>query len=131
MTAQPLDVLTDAAFASLTTFRRSGEAVSTPVWIVGDGSELYVLTPTDTGKVKRIRRNPTVKLVPCSRLGKVSDGLVPVTATAEIVDDPAAVEKYTRLIRAKYGLEFSVVMFVERIVAREQKPRLILRLTVV
>ncbi len=129
MTLQPLDVLTQADFVALTSFRRTGEGVSTPVWIAGDGSQLLVLTPTDTGKVKRIRNTPAVELLPCSRRGAVADGLVPVAATAEIVDDPTEVRRYREFFRAKYGVEFSVVMFIERILARRQKPRVILRLT--
>ena len=35
--------LADARFVSLTTFRRSGAPVSTPVWVARDGGSLVVL----------------------------------------------------------------------------------------
>lgn len=128
MPVTPLQILSDAAFVSLTTFRRTGERVSTPVWIAADGSDLLVLTPADSGKVKRLRHSPHVELVPCSRRGAVADGLVPVSASAEIVDDPTSVERYRSHFRTKYGIEFRIVMVIERIVARREKPRVILRL---
>ena len=52
--------LADARFGSLTTFRRSGERVSTPVWVGRDGGALVVLTLAASGKVRRLRRDPRV-----------------------------------------------------------------------
>ena len=49
----PLLALADHRFVSLTTFRRSGAPVSTPVWASRDGDLLVVLTPVGSGKVKR------------------------------------------------------------------------------
>jgi len=53
-----LEQLSTEEFLLLTTFRRSGEAVGTPVWVVRDGSHLLVTTGQQTGKVKRIRHTP-------------------------------------------------------------------------
>jgi hypothetical protein len=47
--------LRDEQFISLTTFRRSAEPVSTPVWVAPDGSALVVTTQLGTGKIKRLR----------------------------------------------------------------------------
>ena len=71
------DLLGDERFVSLTTFRRSGERVSTPVWVGRDGDALVVTTPQASGKVKRIRNNPRVELCSCSRMGRVKDGAEP------------------------------------------------------
>ncbi|MFC8181450.1 PPOX class F420-dependent oxidoreductase [Rhodococcus sp. NPDC057297] len=124
MTASFL-ALGDQPFVSLTTFRRSGEPVSTPVWIGRDGDELIVLTPTDSGKVKRIRNSGRVELRPCNRRGKVPDDAVAHAGTARIVADEPA-RRATELIRRKYGVEFRIVMLIERVVARGRKPRVIL-----
>ena len=72
-------------FVSLITFRRTGAPVATPVWIAPDGDALVVTTPVESGKVKRLRRDPRVELRPCSRRGKVADGASMVAAVAEIV----------------------------------------------
>ena len=59
-------------FVSLTTYRRSGDAVSTPVWIGQDGDAFVVTTAEHAGKVKRVRNNPRVQLRACSRTGRVA-----------------------------------------------------------
>ena len=48
------------SFVSLTTFRRNGAPVSTPVWVAADGDDLVVLTPTASGKVRRLRNDARV-----------------------------------------------------------------------
>lgn len=71
---KPIHSLGDEAFVSLTTFRRSDEPVSTAVWIARDGDDLVVITPAESGKVKRIKNSGRVELRPCNRGGKVPDG---------------------------------------------------------
>lgn len=116
-------------FAALTTFKKDGAPVATPVWITPDGGALLVTTPAESYKVKRLRRDPRVLLVPCGRTGKVADGARPVEGTAQIVTDPTETKRMTELVRRKYGLEYRVVMLVERFVARRQKPRVLLRIS--
>ncbi len=120
--------LSGQRFAALTTFKKDGSPVATPVWITQDGAALVVTTPAESYKVKRLRRDPRVLLVPCGRTGRVADGARPVAGTAEIVTDPAETGRMTDLVRRKYGLEFRVVMLVERLVARRPKPRVLLRI---
>ena len=69
-------------FIQLTTFRRTGEGVPTPVWVVPDGDALAVFTPAGTGKLKRIAHTPRVTVAECSRRGRVADDVVPVEAHA-------------------------------------------------
>jgi PPOX class probable F420-dependent enzyme len=59
-------------YISLTTFRKSGETVATPVWFGEDGDKLYIMTRSDMGKTKRIRNNPQVRVAPCTVRGKVT-----------------------------------------------------------
>jgi PPOX class probable F420-dependent enzyme len=117
-------------FVSLTTYRRSGEGVSTPVWVARDGDELVVSTPVATGKVKRLRNDPRVELRPSSRLGRVDPDAPAASGTARIVDDPAGVRRMTAAIRRKYGLEWRVITFVEGLFARKHGARVILRIAV-
>jgi PPOX class probable F420-dependent enzyme len=116
-------------FVSLTTFRRSGQPVATPVWVAVDGDALVVITPQDSGKVKRLRHDPRVELRPCSRSGRVADGAPVVAGRAEVLADAASTVRVTDRIRAKYGLEYRAVMLVERVVARGLKTRVGLRIT--
>ncbi|MGA8442980.1 MAG: PPOX class F420-dependent oxidoreductase [Candidatus Sulfotelmatobacter sp.] len=59
-------------YISLTTFRKNGVAVATPVWFGEEGDKLYVMTRSDMGKTKRIRNNPRVRVAPCTIRGKVT-----------------------------------------------------------
>jgi len=118
-------------FVSLTTFRKTGERVSTPVWIARDGDALLVTTPEGTGKLKRLRNNPTVELQPSSRMGKTKDSDPVVTGIATRAPEGP---RETELFREKYGLQYRIFMFIERRMnsragATGQKPRVILRIT--
>ena len=116
-------------FVSLTTFRRSGEPVSTPMWIASDGVDLLMWTPADSWKVRRLADDPRVRLAPCSRAGKVREAAPPVVGTAVVISDPDAVDRAAQTMRRKYGWEFRIVTALERIVARGRRPRVALQIT--
>jgi len=116
-------------FVSLTTFRRSGEPVSTPVWVARDGDALVVTTPQDSGKVKRLRHDGRVELRPCNRMGRVKDGVPPVAGRADILADAGERDRLSDVVRRKYGLEYRVVMGIERLSRSGRRPRVILRIT--
>jgi PPOX class probable F420-dependent enzyme len=129
MTLSPaLAALSDASFVSLTTFRKTGVGVSTPVWITRDGADLIVTTPRKSGKVKRLRNDPRVTLVPCDRRGRVADGATVLEAEAHIVSDTDTVERLGRVFLRKYRLEYRVFMVIERIVSRGDRTRVMLRI---
>jgi hypothetical protein len=97
--------IADEKYVLLTTFRKRGEAVPSPVWIVGlpDGSVGFT-TEDGSGKVKRIRNNGRVTLQPCSVRGAVKDGSVVVEGTAEVVLGSEADS-----VRAAIGRKYSVM----------------------
>ena len=101
-----------AAFAghkylNLETFKKSGEGVKTPVWFAAEpsarlnsgGAKLYLYTIGVSGKVKRVRNNPRVKIAPCDMRGRVLGEWV--EARAEIVTGEEAA-RGTRLLNKKY-----------------------------
>jgi uncharacterized protein len=120
--------LGDEQFVSLTTFRRSGEPVSSPMWVARDGDALLITTPSGTPKVKRVRRDPRVQLRPSTRFGDVEPGAEVWTGTAEVLDAAPDVRAAHAVLRAKYGLVFRVLTLVERL-ERSHRTRVILRLT--
>lgn len=86
-------------YISLTTFKRDGSAVSTPVWVASDdGERLLVWSATTTWKVRRIRRDPHVLVAACSFRGHERGDRV--EGRARVVDDVALVDD---LLREKYG----------------------------
>jgi uncharacterized protein len=123
------DALGDERFVSLTTFRRSGEPVATPVWVARDGDALVVTTPAASGKVKRLRHTDRVELRPCDRRGRVRKGAEPVAGTATILSDEDTRARLSDAIRRKYRLEYRLVMAVERLSRAGRRPRAILRIT--
>jgi PPOX class probable F420-dependent enzyme len=125
--ADAVSALGDEKFVSLTTFKKDGGAVATPMWIGRDDDHLFFWTPADSWKAKRAKNNPRVTLVPCSRGGKVREGASPVDGVAEVIAEPATVHRLAGVIRRKYGVEFFIVTFIERILARGSKARVILR----
>jgi len=110
--------LADERFVSLTTFRRSGEAVSTPIWIVEEGGTLIGLTPADTGKLKRLRHTARVELRPCDRRGRVEAGTPRWEGVAQVVTTPTDVDRIREVLRAKYGTEYRVFMLIEAVLRR-------------
>lgn len=103
-------------FVALTTFRKSGAAVTTPVWVVQTGDAMLVTTPAGSGKLKRLRHTPRVEVQPCSRRGAVKDGSPVVGGTAVVDVDPHAHARVEHLFAAKYGVQYRIAMLVEKAV---------------
>ncbi|MDO3703971.1 PPOX class F420-dependent oxidoreductase [Micromonospora sp. C28SCA-DRY-2] len=96
-----LDRLAAEKYLLLTTFRKDGRAVATPVWAVRDGDALAVWTAANSGKVKRIRRSGEVTVAPCDVRGRPHGEAVPGHAT---LCDPAGTRRIRGLIKQKYRL---------------------------
>jgi PPOX class probable F420-dependent enzyme len=89
-------------YVSLTTYRKDGTAVATPVWLVGFEDGVAVWTNVATAKVKRLRRNPAVTLTPCTFRGRLTGDPVAGEARLLPAEDNARVQA---LIRRKYRLQ--------------------------
>ena len=63
-------------YVSLATLRRNGQEVRTPVWFAEHAGKLYVMTRNDSGKFKRIRNQPRIRLAACTVRGKVTGGWI-------------------------------------------------------
>ena len=125
--------LADSRFVSLTTFRRSGAPVSTPVWVARDGESLVVLTPVGSGKVRRLRHDPRVEIRPCGRFGAVAGDVESVAAIAEVREADVDVLRARATIRRAYPIESRLVLGIERLIerlrGRPRTPRLALLVT--
>ncbi len=103
-------------YVSLTTFRRNGVGVATPVWIVPlDEARYAFTTDPSSGKVKRVRNNPVVELRPCTMRGKVAPDAPLLTGTAHIVTDPVDYRPVVAALRRKYGLQVTLIEWGGRI----------------
>lgn len=72
----------------LTTYRRDGRPVATPVGYGIDGPTLYVMTDPASGKVKRLRRTPRVQVAASTLRGAVRGP--EVAGTARLLTGPEA-----------------------------------------
>lgn len=108
-----VEVLAAARFVRLTTTKRDGTDVATPVWVVRDGAVLLVWTGPQTGKVKRIRHTPAVSLVACTASGTPLDVEV-TTGTARLLG-PEALPRIRALLARKYRLGYPAVRVFNRL----------------
>jgi uncharacterized protein len=109
-----LGTLAAERYISLTTFKRDGTAVSTPVWVVtDDGRRLLVWSGAHTWKVRRIRREPRVLVAPASFRGRERGPRV--AGRARVVPDPGV----QALLRRKYGWQKRALDLLNRSAAPE------------
>ncbi len=93
--------LAAAKFVLLTTYRKDGSAVDTPVWAAPDGNRLLVWTVADAYKVRRLRRDPRVSLAICDARGNAKSAAVP--GIGEVLDADGSAHARSVIAR-KYGL---------------------------
>jgi PPOX class probable F420-dependent enzyme len=105
-------------YVMVTTFRKNGDAVNTPVWAAGDDGELVVWSDRQAGKVKRIRNSGRVELQACDARGRKTHGEI-VAGEARLLGDEAT-ERTRSVIAKKYGIVGQVTMFFSRLRGRER-----------
>ena len=86
-------------YISLVTFRKNGKGVPTPVWFGEDQQHLYVMTNGKSGKSKRLRNNPEVRISPSTIRGKVTG---PEFSARVRFLRPDEFARARKLINAKY-----------------------------
>jgi uncharacterized protein len=96
--------LGEETYICLTTFKRDGTPVSTPVWVARDDGKLLVHSAAQSWKVKRIRRDNRVRVAGCGFNGKIHGETFGAEAT--ILADTARVEE---LEARKYGLLYRII----------------------
>ena len=95
--------LSDEKYLLLTTYRRNGRPIATPVWAAAlDGGGIGFWTSSGSGKAKRLAHTSRVTLQPCDARGKPTAGTSPVDAEAVLVTGPQ-LDEIRRKIVAKYG----------------------------
>jgi len=93
--------VSEAKYIVLTTFRRDGEAVSTPVHVAVDGDTAFFRTWNVTGKAKRLRHTPAVEIAPSTFRGRRLGS--PIRAQAHLLDGEAS-EAAARMLAAKHPI---------------------------
>src|ERR1700752_4995680 len=100
MSTNSLTQFANQKYLNLETWRKTGKPVATPVWFAEENGTLYIYSLANAGKVKRIRNNPKVRIVPCDMRGNPKGEWV--EAKARILDERGATLGHQLLTR-KYG----------------------------
>ena len=96
--------LGDEKYILLTTFRRDGTPVATPVWSISLGDDrIGFWTSSGSGKAKRLTHTERVTVTPCDARGRVKAGAAAVEATARLVTGDELETIRLRIV-SKYGV---------------------------
>lgn len=100
MSATKLAAFAGQDYLNLETYKRDGAPVRTPMWFVEHQGALFAYTHATAGKLKRIRRDPRVRVAPSDVRGKVKGAWLGATVR---IEDAAGAELGEKLLREKYG----------------------------
>ncbi|HEV7625123.1 MAG TPA: PPOX class F420-dependent oxidoreductase [Streptomyces sp.] len=114
--------IAQSRYISLTTFRRNGTPVPTPVWAVEDEGELLVWTRDDSGKVKRIRNGARVTVTPSDARGRTAEGAQASEGTARLMTEQGALGRVRKAMIRKYGWQFRVLDSGGALLRRGKRP---------
>ena len=113
-----VDEIGRSRYVSLTTYRKDGTGVATPVWHALHNGELFLVSEAEAWKVKRIRNNSDVLITVCNFRGSIAPGAPSAKGTARL-PDAAGTETGRTLLARKYvmsrlGNWFARVLHVRR-----------------
>jgi len=108
-----IDTLGEARYVNLETFRKNGTGVQTPVWVARVGDELGIFTNADSYKVKRLRRNPKIRIAKCGVRGALKGPWH--AGSARLVEDDADQQAILDALHRKYGWQMKLADWGARI----------------
>jgi len=99
-------------YINLETYRRNGQAVRTTVWFVIDAGTIYIRTDMNSGKIKRIKNNPNVRITPSGARGQLKgkwiEGKIKMAGSLEL-------EHANQLLEQKYGIQGKIIRVFNKI----------------
>ena len=107
------DAFAQRRTALLTTYKRDGSAVATPVTIAVDGDRAFVRTWDSAWKAKRMRNNPAVLVAPSSVRGRVTGPAI--GAHARLLDGEEAARAARAIARRQPILQGVLVPVAHRV----------------
>jgi len=110
--------LTGQKYINLTTFRRDGSPVTTPVWFAREGESLYITTYDATGKVKRLRANEHVEIAPSDARGNARGPVL--MARGRVVQYTGEAARAEAALRRTYGWQYRLVRLMTNMASRRK-----------
>ncbi|MFF1842975.1 PPOX class F420-dependent oxidoreductase [Streptomyces sp. NPDC058217] len=123
MTSRTPQDFAHSEYVSLTTYRKDGTTVATPVWAAADGEELFIWTRTDSWKVKRLRNDSRVVVTVCDVRGRIAEGAPSAEGTARLLDE-AGTRAVRQLLARKYTWKFWLVDWPATVVRLGKRPHI-------
>ncbi|HBC58119.1 MAG TPA: PPOX class F420-dependent oxidoreductase [Gammaproteobacteria bacterium] len=105
--------LNTAEYISLSTQKRDGSTVETPVWFAQDGDKIYVFTEGNAGKVKRLRNFPQCRIAVCTVRGKLKGNWI--ATRGKIIEDDQERRMAYKALRRKYDWKLTTLDFFSRL----------------
>lgn len=112
MSNHQVEWLENGQFINLTTFRKNGQAIATPVWFVWHEERLYVFTQEQSGKAKRIRANGRALIAPSDVRGNPLGEFI--SARGRVLRDEEKIKQVDRLFDKKYGIQRKLIGLMSR-----------------
>ena len=117
----------DTRYIALTTYRRDGRPVTTPVWAAPLNGNVYVVTARSTGKVRRLRATDRVRFAPSNMNGRRILGAWH-EGSGRVVEDEQRRGEALAALRRKYGWQMSLAILINRLRGLDRE-RVVLELT--
>jgi uncharacterized protein len=111
--AVDLKALFRGRYPGVTSFKRDGSGVATPVWFVSDARRLFALTDLHSAKVGRIRPNPRALVASCRVDGKLPSE--PVPARVEALTATMQLERAQKPLIEHYKISHRLGMLTYRL----------------
>lgn len=108
-----IDTLGETPYVNLETFRKNGTGVQTPVWVARSGDELGIFTNGESYKVKRLRRNPRIRIAKCGVRGALKGPWH--EGTARLVGEAPRQQAILDALHRKYGWQMKLADWGARI----------------
>lgn len=108
--------MADEPYVSLSTFRRNGAEVATPIWVAAVDGKLYAVTDGTSAKMKRLKVTDRIRLAACDARGNVRGDRI--DGNARRVEDAATIQRAIDALGRKYGWQFGVLNFFSTLFGR-------------
>ncbi|MFM8658735.1 MAG: PPOX class F420-dependent oxidoreductase [Candidatus Nitrosotenuis sp.] len=112
MSSDSFSILEKHKYINLETYKKNGQAVQTPVWFMISNNMIFVQTMKTTGKIKRIKNNSKIRIMPCGMRGEPKGEWIDGTAT---LADDTKIQEIVKLRLKKYGFKAKMLgMFMKK-----------------
>lgn len=105
--------LDSARYVALTTFKKDGTPVATPVWITGTNGSYAFTTGDNAWKSKRLNKNPNVTVQVSDWRGKVMPNTRVFVGTGIVDTSESGIAEVERALLKKYSWQFKLTQLTD------------------